>query len=297
MDWPGESARPVAEGETRFVHAGSNIVLDFHGDPNRAHLVVFSDGNHHMALEESVATFLAANPNAEDVFYATTPPGPLVSALKKGALHLGNLSLSARPHVFIGPGDILQQMTADNFLESHTAFAESRGNVLLVRRGNPKKIEGVGDLMRGDITIAISNPQTEKASFQVYCNTLMALAEEAGLNGQEMKSLLAGGGERVCCSTTIHHREVPQMLASGVADVAMVYYHLGLRYSRIFPDVFDFVPLGGTHDNPDPGTAHEITRYHIGMVGDGGEWGRAFTDFMTGDAGAIYERHGLRGLS
>jgi len=287
----------MAEGEPLFVHAGSNIVLDFHGDPNRARLVVFSDGNHHMALEESVATFVAANPEAEDVFYATTPPGPLLSALKKGVLHLGNLSLSVRPHVFIGPGDILQKMAADRLLESHAAFAESRGNVLLVRKGNPKGIEGVGDLIRGDVSIAISNPQTEKASFQVYCNTLVALAEEAGLNRQEMKSLLAGGGDRVCYSTAIHHREVPQILASGAADVAMVYYHLGLRYSRIFPDVCNLVPLGGTHDNPDPGPGHEITRYHIGMVGDGGEWGRVFADFMAGDAGAIYERHGLRGLS
>ncbi|MEE8352144.1 MAG: substrate-binding domain-containing protein [Rhodospirillales bacterium] len=287
----------MAEGEPLFVDAGSNIVLDFHGDPDRARLVVFSDGNHHMALEESVATFVAANPEVEDVFYATTPPGPLLSALKKGVLHLGNLSLSVRPHVFIGPGDILQKMAADGLLESHAAFTESRGNVLLVRKGNPKAIEGVGDLMRGDVSIVISNPQTEKASFQVYCKTLVALAEEAGLNGQKMKSLLAGGGDRVCYSTTIHHREVPQILASGAADVAMVYYHLGLRYSRIFPDVFNFVPLGGTHDNPDPGPGHEITCYHIGMVGDGGEWGRVFADFMAGDAGAIYERHGLRGLS
>ena len=86
-------------------NAGSNPCLDFHGDPKRAGLVVFSDGNHYMALEEYVSRFPDANPEAQDVFYATTPPASLLAALEKGVLHVGNLSISASPHVFIGPGE------------------------------------------------------------------------------------------------------------------------------------------------------------------------------------------------
>jgi len=31
------------------------------------------------------------------------------------------------------------------------------------------------------------------------------------------------------------------MVADGRADTALVFYHLGLRYQRIFPEIFDFV--------------------------------------------------------
>ena len=52
LEWPQEAARLQESDEPSFGHAGSNLCLDFHGDPKRAGLVVFSDGNHHMALEE-----------------------------------------------------------------------------------------------------------------------------------------------------------------------------------------------------------------------------------------------------
>jgi len=294
LTWPGEAARPRGDQEPAFAHAGSNICLDFHGDPVRAGLVVYSDGNHHMALEECAAAFVAENLGVGDVFYATTPPGPLVAALEAGVLHIGNLALSLSPHVFIGPGPVLDAVVALGFMDSHEPFMESRGNVLLVRKGNPKGIQGAGDLMRDGVRVAISHPENEKASFQVYAETLEDLAREAGLDAAAMRDLL-GDADRVLYSTAIHHREVPQLLAGGQADVAMVYYHLGLRYSRIFPDVFEFVPLGGSRDDPDPGPAQQITRYHLGLVRSGGEWGGKFRDFMASDrATDIYRSHGLR---
>ena len=298
LPWPVEAARAPGKGASSFSHAGSNICLDFHGDPAQARLVVFSDGNHHMALEQCAQAFLKANPDVADVFYATTPPGPLIAALETGALHIGNLALSAVPDVFIGPGEILDKLSAAGRLESHQPFAESRGNAFLVCKDNPKGIQTIAELMRDDVTIAISNPDTEKASFNVYADTLEALASEAGLDGQALKTLLSAKGGRVVFSTAIHHREVPQMLADGAADVAMVYYHLALRYVRIFPDVFDMVALGGSKDDPDPGPAHQITRYHLGLIGDGGDWGQAFADFMVSDESqAIYRDHGLKPLT
>jgi len=296
LDWPREAAKLPGDDDPAFHHAGSNVCLDFHGDPGRAGLVVYSDGNHHMALEESVAGFLSDNPDVADVFYTTTPPGPLVAAVDRGILHIGNLALSLKPHVFIGPGDVLDKLVVAGAMQNHRAFMQSRGNVLLIMKDNPKGIAGIAGLMENDVTIASSNPVTEKPSFQVYSETLAALANEAGFDGAALEKLLANGGDggRVRYSTVIHHREVPELLASGAADVAMVYYHLALRYCRIFPDTFDMVPLGGTRDDPAPGPEQQITRYHIGLVGDGGEWGRAFIDHMTGDAvAAIYQSHGL----
>jgi len=55
LDWPSETV--LAEDKIEQWHQPvSNRVLDFHGDPIKANLVVFSDGNHHMALLQSLQT-------------------------------------------------------------------------------------------------------------------------------------------------------------------------------------------------------------------------------------------------
>ncbi len=298
LGWPYEGARLLNEkgegGGTAFSAAGSNICLDFHGDPAAAGLRVFSDGNHHMALEETLRTFLAAHPQAKDVFYATTPPAPLVGALETGSIRLGNLSISARPDVFIGPENILDGLSKSGHVASHAYFMQSRGVALLLRKGNPKGIATVADLLRDDVGVAVSHPENEKASHVVYRRTLLDLAAEAADSAdcKALEALLAGGSPRIVFSRTIHHREIPELLAANRADVAPVYYHLALRYCRIFPDVFEFIALDGAPEKPGPATA--ITRYHVGLVGGGGTFGPALIEYLNSDAvSGIYESHGL----
>ncbi|MDD9878876.1 MAG: substrate-binding domain-containing protein [Magnetovibrio sp.] len=293
LPWPREAATDGDPGRPSLAQPDSNICLDFHGDPARAGLVVYSDGNHHMALEACAARFLADNPDAVDVFYATTPPGPLLRALDAGGLDIGNLTLSRAPHVFVGPPEILDKAVAAGRMETHAAFAESRGNALLVRTGNPENIAGAADLMRDDIVVAISNPVSEAASFQVYADTLMA---QAGADGAALRARLETAGPNVVHSRTIHHREVPQLIAAGRADVAMVYYHLALRYTRIFPDAFEIVDADAFEGAPAPG--QQITAYHLGLIDGGGDWGGRFQAFMHADvAASLYEEHGLRSRS
>lgn len=294
LHWPLEAARGRAPDEPAWVQPGSNICLDFHGDPVRAQLVVFSDGNHHMALEECLRSFLAAHPAVADVFYATTPPGILLKLIELGSLRLGNLTVAVQPHVFISPPDILEQLVRRGLMQAHVPFMQSRGNVLLVRKGNPKRIQGIADLLRDDVRLFISNPATEAASYVVYRDTILNLARAAGLDMGKLEALLAGGPPRLVHGETIHHREAPQALAGDRADVAVVYYHLALRYTRIFPRNFEFAPLGGTVQNPQPTAANMPTRYHIGLVGDGGAWGERLVNFMRTEAGEIYQRHGLQ---
>lgn len=90
LDWPDETVVPRAEA-WKWTAPGSNLVLDFHGDPLKADLVVFSDGNHHMALLPALQAFCSAYPQVADIFYATTPPMPVLTLLRTGALRLGNL--------------------------------------------------------------------------------------------------------------------------------------------------------------------------------------------------------------
>ncbi|MBI3371029.1 MAG: substrate-binding domain-containing protein [Betaproteobacteria bacterium] len=288
LNWPYEGAALPEANAQRFSQPASNICLDFHGDPRTAQLVVFSDGNHHMALAEVLALFRSRNPQVGDVFYATTPPRVIVAALQSGALLLGNLRLSVKPHVFIGPAAVLESLRQGGYVGAHSALVKSRGNVLLVRKGNPKRICGAADLARGDVRIFLSNPSTEAASYEVYSGTLRRIAARCGLDFNFLEAV-PDPSPRIVYGDCIHHREAPQCLADDRADVAVVYHHLALRYARIFPDCFEMVALTAPED-PD----QVISTVHIGLVGDGGEWGAPLLAFMLdSDVAEAYRRHGL----
>ncbi len=291
LDWPEERAG----GDTHFPRwnqPGSNICLDFHGDPVQAQLVIFSDGNHHMALRECLDLFLQQNSGLPDIFYATTPPGPIVNILKKGGLQMGNLIINVSPHVFISPPGVLDNLVADGFMSEHIPLVRNQGNVLLVKKGNPKQIFNVSDLMRVDIRLFLSNPETEKASFTAYYNTLKAVAAAQAADPDFPDDKIEQ--DQVLFGKRIHHREAPQAVADGSADVAVVFYHLALRYLRIFPDLFDVIPLGGTLAKPDPLAGNILCKTHMGLVGDGGVWGRRLISFLSSNQTIeIYQHHGL----
>lgn len=291
LDWPCETAGPGGTGNSSFVQAGSNLCLDFHGNPLRARLVVVSDGNHHMALRDALAAFLAENPAVEDVFYTTTPPRVAFQLLSTGYLDIGNLRLAVKPHVFIGPPPVLDQAVANGWMAAYRPFMRSRGIALLVRKGNPKRILGAADLLRDGVRLFLSNPVTEKQSYSIY---RQALQEFAITEGVSLGFLDHAQGPpdpaKLLYGETIHHREAPQALVDGKADVAAVFYHLALRYRRIFPELFDFAqPVVRA-----PDAKGEIGRADCGLVGDGGAWGGELLDFLGTDAVTqIYWEHGL----
>lgn len=287
LEWPDERAR--RDKVVAFTQRASNICLDFHGDPTRARLVVFSDGNHHMALGECLERFLAAKPGVEDVFYATTPPRVIAEALRAGRLRIGNLEIAVRPHLFISPPPVLEPLVEKGLLQSPVPLARGRGSVLLVAAGNPKRVREVRDLARSDVTLFVSSPKTEAVSYALYAETLRKLARRASVTLSFLEGIPAG----VMFGEAIHHREAPQAVADGSADAAIVFSHLALRYTRIFPGRFEVVPLAADGD-PDnlSGAAHAA------LVGDGGAWGRLALEFLTGPEGAaIYASHGLEPLA
>jgi len=286
LSWPLEAAKQDDSERFLWNQAGSNLCLDFHGDPGAAQLVVFSDGNHHMALEASCQNFLKQYPDINDIFYATTPPRVISESLLQGGVTIGNLTINIKPHVFISPKPILDNLIDKGLMTSHKAFARSRCNVLLLRKGNPKNIQTIADLTRDDVKLTLSNPVTEGASHMIYRETIFNIAKEQNLDVSTFESLLDKAANKTLYGDNIHHREVPQAIFSGQADVAVVYYHLALRYAKIFPDHFEFIELSTKN--------HVQTDYHIGIIGDGGEWGQKFHDFMFSDTvKELYAKHGL----
>ncbi len=291
LKWPAETACAVSHDTPHFVHAESNICLDFHGDPSRAKLVVFSDGNHHMALQETLRAFVAKFPAVEDIFYTTTPPRVAIQMLRAGCIDVGNLRVTVAPHVFISPPAVLDQLVTEKIMDGHLPFMRSRGVVLLLRKGNPKAIFGIMDLLRRGVKLFLSNPVTEKISYQIYTDALRRMAMRDGVvldfldhkPGQHNSNKLMYG-------EAIHHREAPQAVLDGDADVALVFYHLALRYQRIFPDLFEFVwPIGSLGAQ-----VCDINYFNCGLIGDGGEWGKLLIEFLlSAEVTEIYAAHGL----
>lgn len=291
LRWPEENAGR-SSGFFQWSHPGSNLCLDFHGDPIKAQLVVFSDGNHHMALRECLDSFSRKYEELSYIFYATTPPGPIVNMLKRGGLQLGNLIINIQPHVFISPPNILEGLIEQGVMTTHSPFVENRGNVLLVRKGNPKNITAASDIMDETVRLFLSHPEREKASFTSYYDTLKALIAVNEMDSDFLREKILQG--QIVYGERIHHREAPQALVDGAADVAPVFYHLALRYLRIFPDFFDIVPLGGSVEEPVPLPGNVVGTTSRGLVGDGGIWGGRLLDYLISDeAIKIYENHGL----
>lgn len=293
LPWPDETL-PIGAAPSRWHHPGSNLCLDFHGDPARARLVLFSDGNHHMALHETLAAFRAAHPLAGEVFYTTTPPGVFVQMIEQGAIQLGNLTLTLAPHLVLGPPETLARLTAAGHLRRSRSFMLSRGNVLLVRRGNPLGIGGIADLARPEVRLFLSNPVTEAASHTLYRETLSRLAERAGVRLPLLDTPPERPGPQLVYGDAIHHREAPQALADGRADAALLYYHLALRYTRVFPERFEIVPLGGSAASPQPEAGNAVSAIHAGLLSTDAGALRLLEFLMGDETTAIYERHGLR---
>lgn len=293
LPWPTEQAIENNSVPPLWQPA-SNLCLDFHGDPLRAKLAVYSDGNHHMALQAVTELFAKQHPAVEDIFYATTPPNLLLAGLRHGAIDVGNLRLSRQPDVFISPLTIMKQLRDEGFVEDYQPFMQSRGNVLLIHKTNAKNITCIEDVLRDDVRLFISNPDREKASYQVYYQTLQGLLQQAGVDIQKLETKISAGASATVFGERIHHREAPQALYNDEADVAMVYYHLALRYTRIFPDLFDFIPLGGSKASPHPDPANVTTTFYVTALCDSSEWGERFVNFLQGDeAVQLYSFHGL----
>jgi len=288
LNWPHE---PDSQPLSSWHQSLSNICLDFHGDPANADLVVYSDGNHHMALAEVIDAFQRQTADLNGIFYATTPPSVLLNIVKHGQMQMGNLILSRQPHVFISPQGVLEKLVKSGATTEYQAYMRSQGNVMLVRKGNPKAIQDIKDLVREDVTLFLSNPKTETASFDVYKNTLLAIARQFDIE-DAIREKLTPTNASMFYGERIHHREAPQALFAGQADVAVVYYHLALRYSRIFADEFSFITLSGGEMEQE--IENEKTTYYITAMQEPGSYGEQFVTFcMSDEVTEIYQRHGL----
>jgi ABC-type molybdate transport system substrate-binding protein len=294
LPWPQELPQALLPGASTYVSEKSNLVLDFHGSDQDPDLVLFMAGNQYRVLPELIQTFrewVVSQPRhrklkVDRIFYATTPPGRLIDAMQAGQIALGNFWIEVRPgklwpDVFMTGARQQRRLLAARYVERWSVYARNRGVVLLVRTGNPKNIRGIPDLMRDDVRVAISSPVREPASFDSYAKTLRAQG------GAQFPDLVLRKTSTIS-PTAVHHRENPQFIFDGAADVAPMYYHFGDYLKTQMPQYFDYVSL------PAEGNFRDELAISVIRNAPHRAAAAAWLEFIRGSgATAVYERHGF----
>jgi Bacterial extracellular solute-binding protein len=220
-------------------------------------LVIFTEGNHLMALlsDDIVGAFPSwaksqlqyADLDLDNVVVVTLPQPVVVQMIRTGGVTLGNLTLDVSrksgfyPDIVMAGPDPLRQVRKLGVIEPHARFfAKNRGFALLVRKGNPLGIHGLTDVVRTGARIALPDAIEEagsRARYRVAVNELIGKSAAEALFAVEVAHFPGRLG--------IVHRDFPEMVARGYADVALTQYHLISYWTRQFPNHFELVPISG----------------------------------------------------
>jgi len=185
-----------------------------------AELVLWLAGNQFFAMDDVVRAFQAQNP-AMDVGLITLPPGLILSAIEKGGWTYGGKNYAGRPDVYSSVNLGHLEKLKQSGMMSRYAIHMHNEMVLMVAKGNPKKIRGIADLRRPEVRTSMPNPVNE-GIMQFYGRKVL---ERHGLWPH-----VSGGKECFSCQTTpnnwftsVHHRETPDRILAGQSDAGIVW--------------------------------------------------------------------------
>ena len=241
----------------RSFDGHTDTVLDIVGRIGiAASLVIFSEGNHFMALlsEEIVGAFPTwakaqpqyADLSLDNVVVVTMPQPIVVQMVRTGAVALGSLTLDMTrasglyPDIVMGGPAPLQELCKLGVLEPQARyFSKNRGRALLVRKGNPLGIHGLADVARTGARVAQADAVEAgaRAGNRAAIEGLIGKAAADAFFAKEVEHFPGRLG--------ITHRDVPEMLARGYADVGLTQYHLISYWTRTFPNHFELIPIAG----------------------------------------------------
>ncbi|WP_158500400.1 substrate-binding domain-containing protein [Xenococcus sp. PCC 7305] len=277
LQWPREGGMdeiPERPFDYPDLTGQANILEDWHMQTSSDDwdLLFSTSGNFYRFLNVFFRqTYLPNNPVVEQGQwgYSTSPPVSLPQLKNGGRLSIGNMEILGMPMVVMGPKSIMNGVVKGGYNDGEPAKILSNfGNVLLVPSGNPQKINNIWDLGRENIRVATSNPETEAGSFDNYSSSVFHMAfreveadtgdinianrKATNLFNQIFNPKNNERRRKWVVGDRIHHRDVPQALADGEADVGLMFYHLAQTAVNAHPGLFEIVPLGGTVENPEP---------------------------------------------
>lgn len=313
LDWPEDFP-----GSTSYLtEPTSNRLSDLHGAIGDCDIVLSTAGNYHMALRELWQVYLDkyANDLGIKTWYYTTSPPIAPAQISNKTVQFGNLNLNCIPQVAVGPKKLIAKLTDMGITDGKPVkIVKNFGNVIFVKKGNPKNIKSVWDLGRPDVTLVTPNPKMEAGSFGNFSGSIYEIAKNdanppAGMTAEKLFDTIFNSNQDDCgagkkckwvSGKRIMHREQPWAVASGEADAGFIFYHLALYFTQVFPDKFEIVPLGGTADEPAPVNGNKVGVLQAVRIK--GDWSdkqkkaqeKLMSALQSDDFTDILKTHGIR---
>jgi len=219
-------------------------------------LVIFTEGNHLMALlsDDIVVAFPSwarsqpqyADLDLGNIVVVTLPQPIVVQMIRTGGIALGNLTLDVSrasgfyPDIVMAGPESLRELRKLGAIEPRARFfAKNRGPAILVRKGNPLGVHSLDDIAHTRARIALPDA-TEAGARARYRAAIEGLIGKSGADAVFAAEVPSFPGR-----LGIVHRDLPEMVARGYADVAFTQYHLVSYWTRLFPNHFELVPVSG----------------------------------------------------
>lgn len=267
------------ESKVVFTIPGIDNVPDLFGDINDPQLVVFFAGNQFMCIDDLLFAFKKAYPEYQRIFAETLPPGILAKQIEGGSITIGNMRITLQPDVYTAGKSGMDQTMA--YITDTIAYAFNK-LAIMVAAGNPKKINGLKDLGRGNVRVSMPNPESEGIAKQIQDAYIKAGGEE--LRKTIMETKLKDSSTFL---TQIHHRQTPMRILYGQSDAGPVWYSEAF-YQTMIHHPLEIITI------PDKENMHAV--YIAGML-KAAPHPKAARDFMaflvSKEAKAIYRKYGF----
>ena len=272
----------------RTFHTSGEVAYGSVGDSYTADLVLYLAGNQFMVMQELISDFQAKNPDIESVYVETIPPGQILKnqLLKQGEIEGQQTAMNPDIFASVNIGH-LGKLNNAGLMDKYAIYVHNKLE-LMVAEGNPRDIKGPEDLGRDDLVQSHPNPLTE-GIFKFYGSEML---KDLGLfekvtGGAECRSCWAVEGKT--WFTSRHHRETPDRIEKGTADVGIVWA-TEVVHAKEQGRPIDGVPIAA------PLNKQDKVNYAIGIMKNGRNADNAarYLSYLATDAAqAIYQKYGF----
>ncbi|MFI5332443.1 MAG: substrate-binding domain-containing protein, partial [Desulfobaccales bacterium] len=174
LDWPADQGTVIPN----LNDPTANLLNDVHAQIASCDLLLSTEGNFHPALKDIWPRYLARFKDQPLVnwLYTTSPPISF-EQMTHGVAQVGNLYVKCRPTVAIATRRVIEKLLEAGYtVEPAIPLLQDRGAVILVKKGNPKRIRSVWDLARPGVRLVTPNPALEPGALANYAATLAGIA-------------------------------------------------------------------------------------------------------------------------
>lgn len=223
---------PNKDDDLKFYAADGRIVKGASALARMQHdagVVLWLAGNQFFAMDTVVRAFQFQNPGIT-VGLITLPPGLLLEAIVKGGWSYQGSDYPGQPDIYASVSlEHLKKLKRAGLMNDYAIYMHNE-MVLMVAKGNPKAIRGIGDIGRADVRTSMPNPVNE-GIMQFYARKV--------LERHRLWTTLSGDKECFSCQTTpnnwfthVHHRETPERIREGKSDMGIVWVTEAIEAQR-----------------------------------------------------------------